>query len=99
MIIINRFETAVAMLDKKSTIYSDRPVLPMAGELSGWDKVTTLMRNKEHLRLHRRLFHSVIGTQAKLKRFEPTVENATHKFLRRILDRPQPEELAMHVRQ
>lgn len=99
MIIINSYETAVEMLEKKSLIYSDRPVLPMAGELGGWNKVTTLLRDKERLRLHRRLMQRVIGTQPYMKRFHPVQEQATHEFLKRILERPQPEELAKHVRQ
>jgi hypothetical protein len=33
LIILNSAEIAVDMLDKKSAKYSDRPVLPMGGEL------------------------------------------------------------------
>jgi len=33
IVVINSYERAVEMLDKKSTVYSDRPYVPMAMEL------------------------------------------------------------------
>jgi hypothetical protein len=35
-VVLNSIEVAIEMLDKKSGIYSDRPVLQMGGELCGW---------------------------------------------------------------
>ena len=36
IVVINDYDTAVELLDKRSTIYSDRPVLPMLTEHMGW---------------------------------------------------------------
>ncbi|KAG1876583.1 cytochrome P450 [Suillus subalutaceus] len=36
IIVLNSVKSAVDMLDKKGTVYSDRPVLPMGGELHRW---------------------------------------------------------------
>ncbi|OAX31904.1 hypothetical protein K503DRAFT_805678, partial [Rhizopogon vinicolor AM-OR11-026] len=33
IIVLNSINTTMEMLDKKSSVYSDRPVFPMAGEL------------------------------------------------------------------
>jgi len=42
MVILNSAQTAIEMLDKKSLIYSDRPIIPMGGELVGWKKLLVL---------------------------------------------------------
>ncbi|KAG1746004.1 cytochrome P450 [Suillus paluster] len=36
IIVLNSVKTAMEMLDKKSSVYSDRPVFPTGGELCGW---------------------------------------------------------------
>ncbi|KAG2370126.1 cytochrome P450 [Suillus spraguei] len=36
IVILNSVKTAMDMLDNKSAIYSDRPILPVGGELIGW---------------------------------------------------------------
>ncbi|KAG2034086.1 hypothetical protein BDR03DRAFT_1093958 [Suillus americanus] len=35
-IVLNSVKTVMDMLDNKSTVCSDRPVLPMVGEFAGW---------------------------------------------------------------
>lgn len=96
LIILNSTKVAVEMLDKKSTIYSDRPVLQMGGELIGWKNTLVLLPYGARFRRFRRLFHSVIGTQSMIKRFYPGSELETRKFLRRIL--AKPDDLSAHIR-
>ena len=96
IIILNSAEAAIGMLDKKSSIYSDRPVLQMAGNLVGWQKTLVLHPYGDRSRVFRRFFHGVIGTRATMKRFFPIEEAETHAFLRRVLDKPA--DLAAHVR-
>ena len=85
------------MLDKKSPIYSDRPVLEMGGNLVGWKNTLVLLPYGDRLRRYRRFFHGVIGTRTLMKRFFPIEEAETHGFLRRVL--AKPADLAAHVRQ
>ena len=87
---------SIDILDKKSAIYSDRPVLQMAGELVGWRNTLVLLPYGDRFRRYRRLFHSLIGTQSMIKRFYPSEVLEARKFLRRILARP--DDLAAHVR-
>jgi len=87
---------SIDILDKKSAIYSDRPVLQMAGELVGWKNTLVLLPYGDRFRRYRRLFHSLIGTQSMIKRFYPSEESEARKFLRRIL--AKPDDLAAHVR-
>ena len=96
IIIINSAEIACDMLDKKSAIYSDRPVLQMAGELVGWKHTLVLLPYGDRFRRYRRLFHRLIGSQAVVKRFFPSEELEARRFLRRVLKKPN--DLAAHVR-
>ncbi|KAG0702310.1 cytochrome P450 [Suillus ampliporus] len=96
IIVLNSVKTAVDMMDKKSTIYSDRPVFPMAGELCGWKHILTFIPYGEHLRQYRKHFHRVIGSRAALDIFKPIEELETHRFLKRVL--ANPDQLQAHVR-
>ncbi|KAK0209261.1 cytochrome P450 [Desarmillaria ectypa] len=71
IVVINSAQIAMTMLDKKSSIYSDRPLVAMGGEL-------------------------LFGNNATIKRFLSMVELETHRFLKRISDKP--EELSAHIR-
>ncbi|GLB33469.1 putative cytochrome p450 [Lyophyllum shimeji] len=95
-IILNSAKVATAMLDKKSSIYSDRPVLQMGGNLVGWVNTLVLIPYGDRFRRFRRLFHRVIGTSASMKKFSHVEEFETRKFLRRVLTKPG--DLAAHVR-
>ncbi|KAJ3502046.1 hypothetical protein NLJ89_g9063 [Agrocybe chaxingu] len=96
MIILNSAEVAIDMLDKKSSIYSDRPVMQMGGELVGWKNTLVLTPYGDRLRNYRRLFHQCIGSPASMSEFHPVEEKETHRFLKNVLARP--EHLADHVR-
>lgn len=96
MIIINSAQTAFDMLDKKSSIYSERPVLQMGGELVGWKNTLVLLPYGERFRNFRKLFHQTIGTPRAMENFHPIEEKETREFLKRVLARP--EDLAEHIR-
>ena len=96
LIILNSAELAVEMLEKKSSIYSDRPILQMGGELVGWKNTLVLLPYGDRFRRFRRLFHRAIGSPATLKQFIPLEELETHNFLRRIM--AKPADVATHIR-
>ncbi|PPR02448.1 hypothetical protein CVT24_001997 [Panaeolus cyanescens] len=96
LIILNSAQAAIDMLDKKSAIYSDRPVLQMGGELVGWKNTLVLLPYGDRFRRYRRLFYRLIGTHASVKRFHPSSELEARAFLRRLV--VSPEQLANHVR-
>ncbi|KII91146.1 hypothetical protein PLICRDRAFT_51332 [Plicaturopsis crispa FD-325 SS-3] len=95
MVIINSWEVAADMLDKKSLIYSDRPVLPMTGELMGWRDSFVFYRYGARLRRARKQFHQTLGPR-NVKQFQPLEERETRGFLQRVL--AKPDGLGMHVR-
>ncbi|KAH9482477.1 Cytochrome P450 monooxygenase 208 [Psilocybe cubensis] len=96
VIILNSAKVARDMLDKKSAIYSDRPVLQMGGELVGWKNTMVLLPYGDRFRRYRRLFHSLIGSQSAVKRFYPAGELEARRFLRRLLIKP--DDLSAQVR-
>ncbi|KAF5372558.1 hypothetical protein D9758_005187 [Tetrapyrgos nigripes] len=76
------------MLDKKSRIYSDRPVLIMAGQLLGWDKGPALIPFCQTWSEYRRLFAQIMGTRSKIDSFNELFTDETHTFLRNVLETP-----------
>lgn len=96
IMVLNSVKTAVEMLEKKSSVYSDRPVLPMGGELVGWKNTLVLLPYGDHLREYRKHFHRVIGSRAALDIYNPIEEIETHRFLKRVL--AKPDQLLAHVR-
>lgn len=84
------------MLDKKSAIYSDRPVLEMAGELAGFKKWTGFLTYGPRWRESRKYMHHAIGTRESLVEFGSLFESETRKFLKAALG--DPEKLQRHIR-
>ncbi|KAH9059342.1 cytochrome P450 [Lactarius vividus] len=96
-LVINSFDTAVKMLDAKSTIYSDRPTFLVLGEMMGWKNGVAVASYGERLRDLRRLLHQVMGTPASVTKLIPVIEREVHRFLQRLLDAP-PDQFAKNLR-
>ncbi|KAJ7477078.1 cytochrome P450 [Mycena galericulata] len=96
LIIIGSAKVAVDLLDKRSAIYSDRPVCTMGGELVGWKNTLVLLPYGDRFRRFRRLFHNIIGSRTAIKQFLPIEELETRRFLRRVLSKPG--DLPKHIR-
>lgn len=98
MIIVNSFAIADALLNRKGSIYSDRPVLPMATELAGWDRTIALLRSGDRHRYFRAMYQKVMGTEEAAQKFHPLIEDETLKSIRRILAEHGPDDILKHVR-
>ncbi|PBK93428.1 cytochrome P450 [Armillaria gallica] len=96
LVVINSAHIAVSMLDKKSSIYSDRPVVGMVGELVGWKNSTIFMSYGTRFRNDRRLTHQLFGNSVNIKQFLPMLEKETRRSLKRIFS--EPEGLSEHIR-
>ncbi len=96
IVIVNSTQVAIDMLDKKSSIFSDRPALVMAGELVGWKKVLGLTPYGARFRDYRRRAHQLFGNNTAMKQFLPLEEFETRRFLKRLL--AKPEDLSAHIR-
>ncbi|KAG6894730.1 hypothetical protein C0993_010911 [Termitomyces sp. T159_Od127] len=96
MVILNSAQVAREMLETKGLIYSDRPVLQMAGNLVGWRNSLGLMQYGNRFRLYRRLLHDLMGSKASVHKFSDVEQIETHRFVRRVL--ANPADLAQHIR-
>ncbi|KAG2056881.1 cytochrome P450 [Suillus hirtellus] len=96
IIVLNSVKAAIELLDKKSAVYSDRPVLTMGGELVGWKYTLGLLSYGDRFRYYRKNIHRVIGNNAAIHIFEPIEEIETHRFLKRMF--AKPEQLLAHIR-
>ncbi|KAG1878399.1 cytochrome P450 [Suillus tomentosus] len=96
IVVLNSVESAVEMLDKKSSIYSDRPVVPMTGELMGYGQTLAYLCYGERFRLFRKNCHRIFGSRAALVDYHPIEEMEAHRFLKRVL--AKPDRLQAYVR-
>ncbi|KAF9260384.1 cytochrome P450 [Marasmius fiardii PR-910] len=95
MIIVNSAEI-MAELDKKSSIYSDRPRLEMGGELVGYSKTLVLIPYGDRFKAYRRHISRMIGTPKATSNYHAMEEVEMHKFLKRVAE--NPDELPKHLR-
>ncbi|KAJ3497709.1 hypothetical protein NLJ89_g10312 [Agrocybe chaxingu] len=86
VIVLDKYETAVDLLEKRSSIYSGRPRMPMVVELMGWefnfafmDYVIAIGNRWRLRRLMHHSFHPAAAAE-----FHP----AARGLVRRVLDNP-----------
>lgn len=97
LIILNDVEDARALLDKRSKIYSDRPVFEMGGELVGWKYTLVLTPYGARFREYRRFIARLIGGQRPVQEnVWPAQERETQRFLLQLLR--EPGRFSDHVR-
>ncbi|KAI0045440.1 cytochrome P450 [Auriscalpium vulgare] len=96
-IILNDVHIAGDMLEKKSTIYSDRPVFVMAAELTGWKDTLVFTPPGERFKEYRKYLHGAVGTRSVLEKLNGLFETEAHKFLKRVLRKP--EAIAENIRE
>ncbi|KAJ7460263.1 cytochrome P450 [Mycena latifolia] len=89
VIVLSSLEATTALLEKRSSIYSDRPDVPMVtdAELMGWDLNVALMKYGDTWRRHRRLFNETFNVKA-VRQYRPMEMAASRALLQRLLDRP-----------
>ncbi|KAJ7857906.1 cytochrome P450 [Mycena leptocephala] len=94
IIVISSAEAANDLLEKRSALYSDRPRLPMANELMGWDFLLGFMKYVDR-RKYRQLFHQAFNVAA-ARNYQPKELAACHELLRRLLR--DPTNIMDHLR-
>ncbi|PFH47987.1 hypothetical protein AMATHDRAFT_66464 [Amanita thiersii Skay4041] len=86
VIVLDTPEATTELLERRSSIYSDRPRLPMINELMGWDFNFGFMGYGERWRSQRRLMHQIFHPTA-ARSFRPHSLKAAHGLLRRFLEK------------
>ncbi|KAK0439110.1 cytochrome P450 [Armillaria borealis] len=95
LVVINSAQAAIDILDKKGTIYSDRPIMGMIGELMGVKNSLVLLPYGTRFRNQRRLVHQQLSNHAAMNQFPLIVEHETGRLLRRLS--AKPEHLSDHI--
>ncbi|KAF9240868.1 cytochrome P450 [Melanogaster broomeanus] len=95
ILVINSAEVADDLLERRSRIYSSRPVRTMVVELLGWDWLFSSMPYGPRWRDHRTLFHRHFRRHL-TSNYHPVVLKETHTTLRNLLE--SPDQYAHHIR-
>jgi hypothetical protein len=88
MIVVNSTKIASDLLEKRSSIYCDRPIFWMGGELVGFRNLLVFLRYGERFRRSRKLFHNLVGTPNIVKQYQEPQELESRRLLKRLLDDP-----------
>ena len=96
MIVLNDVDVANEILDKKGATCSDRPVLHMAGELSGFKEFTVFQMYGQRLKESRKCMHRAIGNRESLKKFDSLFDAEVRKYMKATLR--DPDNVQQHVR-
>ncbi|KAF8874736.1 cytochrome P450 [Infundibulicybe gibba] len=95
IIILSSTKRTTDLLEKRSSIYSDRPRMPMLGELMGCDFFLSLMPYGVRWRRHRRLFHKHFNVNV-VSKYLSVHSHETRLFLYALLK--SPGEFRRHTR-
>jgi cytochrome P450 len=89
MLVVNSIDVAMELLQEKNNLYSDRPVLHVAGELVGLNQLAVFMDEGRAHKEARRFFAQELGTKALTTRFVPLMETRIQQFIRQLLNGPE----------
>ncbi|KAJ6602654.1 cytochrome P450 [Mycena vulgaris] len=94
-IVLSSMSTALDLFERRSMIYSDRPVFVMCGELVGRDESVLFSHYGDRLRNYRRTLNSTLGPGVAHRHWEMQ-QREVHKFLNRL--RVSPDQLMPAIR-
>ncbi|EJF59311.1 cytochrome P450 [Dichomitus squalens LYAD-421 SS1] len=95
ILVLNSMKAINDLLEKKGSIYSDRPSFTVVGELMGLGQSMPLLPAREEWRAHRKLAYTALNATA-VKRYHTIQEDLAAILSKQILDTPQ--DFFSHVR-
>ncbi|KAF8965368.1 cytochrome P450 [Flammula alnicola] len=96
LVFVNSPEAASELLDKRGSIYSDKPSLVMAGELCGCKNMVAFTCYGDQSKRQRRLLHKAFGIPV-IPSYHPLLLTNTRHFLQQLL--AAPAAYPKHLRQ
>ncbi|KAF5375444.1 hypothetical protein D9615_007975 [Tricholomella constricta] len=87
MVILSDLQATRDLLEKRSSIYSDRPRFVLFSELMGWHSASTHVRYGPRFRKHRRFIQQVFNQRAATA-FHPLQERETLVLLDNLIQAP-----------
>ncbi|KAJ7139630.1 cytochrome P450 [Mycena epipterygia] len=94
-VVLNSLKAITDLFDKRSSKYSTRPRLVMAGELVGQDQSLLFLKYGTKWKQCRQVVHSWLK-QGTIQNYASMQENGSHKLLGQLLD--NPEDFSQHIR-
>ncbi|KAL1711116.1 cytochrome P450 [Schizophyllum commune] len=82
VVIVNSYEKAYEMMERKSQIYSSRPRLTMPADLMGWGDGLAFVEYGPRLRAYRRIFHRELGSREAVSAYAHLQEAHAKSFAR-----------------
>ncbi|KAI0766218.1 cytochrome P450 [Trametes elegans] len=89
LLVINSFDVARELLDKKGALYSDRPRLVMIKELMAWDWNLVLMSYGKLFSAHRRVVQQESQPSVVAREHHPVMGREVLALLHRLLSTPE----------
>ena len=86
-VVLNTPKAVLDLLDKRSAIYSERPIFHFAGTILGFDRGTALVQHNEIHKRSRRYLTQTMGPGA-VKRYWGLQQYETARFLQRSINEP-----------
>ncbi|KAJ7750812.1 cytochrome P450 [Mycena metata] len=87
IVYLNSFEVTQDLLEKRSSIYSDRGDAPMLKDLVGFDWNFAFMPHGDEWRAHRKIFHQNFNFKA-VAAFQPSQRKHVHFMMRDMYEAP-----------
>lgn len=94
LIIVNSQKVAVELLEKRSSLYSDRAFLESSHSI-GYDRTLPLTPYGSRLREQRRMLSQTLGTRSLVEKYGPLEEHQTHDLLLCMLR--DPDNFLHHI--
>jgi hypothetical protein len=85
MVIVNSLKVAEDLLDVRGANFSERPVIPMGGELAGFKNTLPLAQYGDRVRRERKLFHQLFGSPAAVNQFVPLLSLEIQTLLQHLI--------------
>ncbi|KAF7355981.1 O-methylsterigmatocystin oxidoreductase [Mycena venus] len=95
VLVLNSAEAAFDLLEKKSAIYSSRPVRTMQAEVMGFSWFVSSLPYGPWYKKHRTMFHNHFQAKA-MPKYHHTLVDSAHTLLRNLSH--TPENLRQHLR-
>ncbi|KAI0267098.1 cytochrome P450 [Gloeopeniophorella convolvens] len=95
IVIVNDVTLANEMLDKRGSLYSDRPSSPMATELAGFGDTLVLRPCDRECTQMRKHIHKTIGTRNELEKYAQLFEAHVRNFIKTLSRRPEDPDAAI----
>ncbi|KAF9557276.1 cytochrome P450 [Agrocybe pediades] len=88
IVFVNTSQAAIELMDKKGSIYSDKPNMIMARDIVGLGGLMVFTGYGDQFRRQRRLMQRATGPQV-VTNYQPMLEVNTRSFLRSLVKSPQ----------